>query len=329
MREAVERFLNQGAPPSSANPAKFRYPELRLIYKPTGRAPSNQRAFAKFSEPGMYTTTVTQPAAFRAMCSNSSNRWWPNTAPRSRSASAPRKSPIPMCSRPAMNYGRRRRRPRRAGAFFPVPSLATVGDEGLTANSKSARRARSHCSTRRASIIPCADWVIIPAPTGGRCSPGCCSPTTIAMSISSSGGASTVSRRSGRREVVLPGNGVIDSSISPAEAEAHTAAVAWHRFQMPAYHIVRADGRGVSLVNIGVGPSNAKNITDHIAVLRPHCWLMVGHCAGLRQSQVSATMSSRTAICAATTSSTKRPRSWSRSPRSPKCRSRCRRRSRE
>ena len=63
------------------------------------------------------------------------------------------------------------------------------------------------------------------------------------------------------------------------------AGVVWHRFQMPAYHVVRADGRGVSLVNIGVGPANAKNITDHIAVLRPHCWLMVGHCAGLRQSQ--------------------------------------------
>ena len=46
------------------------------------------------------------------------------------------------------------------------------------------------------------------------------------------------------------------------------------------------DGRGVTLVNIGVGPSNAKNITDHLAVLRPHCWLMVGHCGGLRQSQM-------------------------------------------
>ena len=39
------------------------------------------------------------------------------------------------------------------------------------------------------------------------------------------------------------------------------------------------------MVNIGVGPSNAKTITDHIAVLRPHVWLMVGHCAGLRNSQ--------------------------------------------
>jgi len=55
--------------------------------------------------------------------------------------------------------------------------------------------------------------------------------------------------------------------------------------QMPTYHLKRADGGGVTLVNIGVGPSNAKTATDHIAVLRPHAWLMVGHCAGLRNSQ--------------------------------------------
>src|SRR5690606_28420064 len=55
--------------------------------------------------------------------------------------------------------------------------------------------------------------------------------------------------------------------------------------QMPAYHLVREDRLGVTLVNIGVGPSNAKTITDHLAVLRPHCWLMIGHCGGLRRSQ--------------------------------------------
>lgn len=55
--------------------------------------------------------------------------------------------------------------------------------------------------------------------------------------------------------------------------------------QMPTYHLKRHDGQGITLVNIGVGPSNAKTATDHIAVLRPHAWLMVGHCAGLRNSQ--------------------------------------------
>ncbi|MEZ5653056.1 MAG: AMP nucleosidase [Burkholderiaceae bacterium] len=55
--------------------------------------------------------------------------------------------------------------------------------------------------------------------------------------------------------------------------------------QMPAYHLVREDGNGITMVNIGVGPANAKTITDHIAVLRPHAWLMLGHCAGLRNTQ--------------------------------------------
>jgi AMP nucleosidase len=58
-----------------------------------------------------------------------------------------------------------------------------------------------------------------------------------------------------------------------------------HLPQMPAYHLVAPDRQGITLVNIGVGPSNAKTITDHLAVLRPHCWLMLGHCAGLRRSQ--------------------------------------------
>src|SRR5690606_36935678 len=49
--------------------------------------------------------------------------------------------------------------------------------------------------------------------------------------------------------------------------------------------LVGPRGRGISMVNIGVGPSNAKTITDHIAVLRPHAWIMLGHCAGLRNSQ--------------------------------------------
>ncbi len=55
--------------------------------------------------------------------------------------------------------------------------------------------------------------------------------------------------------------------------------------QMPTYHLKRPGQKGITLVNIGVGPSNAKTATDHIAVLRPHAWLMVGHCAGLRNSQ--------------------------------------------
>ncbi|MGY3509977.1 AMP nucleosidase [Bradyrhizobium lupini] len=55
--------------------------------------------------------------------------------------------------------------------------------------------------------------------------------------------------------------------------------------QMPAFHLAAPGYRGITLINIGTGPSNARNVTDHVAVLRPHAWLMLGHCAGLRNTQ--------------------------------------------
>ncbi|HEX4089182.1 MAG TPA: AMP nucleosidase, partial [Trebonia sp.] len=55
--------------------------------------------------------------------------------------------------------------------------------------------------------------------------------------------------------------------------------------QMPAWHYERPGRAGVTMINIGVGPSNAKTITDHLAVLRPDLILMIGHCAGLRNHQ--------------------------------------------
>jgi AMP nucleosidase len=55
--------------------------------------------------------------------------------------------------------------------------------------------------------------------------------------------------------------------------------------QMPAFHHKVPNEAGYSIVNIGVGPSNAKTLTDHVAVLRPDALLMVGHCAGIRNHQ--------------------------------------------
>jgi AMP nucleosidase len=85
-------------------------------------------------------------------------------------------------------------------------------------------------------------------------------------------------KSSGYTSFVSTGNQEITDGDSPIEATAKLP-------QMPTYHLKRADGSGITLVNIGVGPSNAKTATDHIAVLRPHAWLMVGHCAGLRNTQ--------------------------------------------
>ncbi len=84
---------------------------------------------------------------------------------------------------------------------------------------------------------------------------------------------------------VEPGN-VVTRRVGLSAEEADALGKAPPRLpQMPAYHLVRKGNGGITMVNIGVGPSNAKTITDHIAVLRPHAWLMLGHCAGLRNTQ--------------------------------------------
>ena len=84
---------------------------------------------------------------------------------------------------------------------------------------------------------------------------------------------------------VEPGNMVTRRVGLPAEEVDALGQTPPRLPQMPGYHLVRKGHSGISMVNIGVGPANAKTITDHIAVLRPHAWLMLGHCAGLRTTQ--------------------------------------------
>ena len=89
----------------------------------------------------------------------------------------------------------------------------------------------------------------------------------------------------GYKAFVEPGNVITrraDETAHPGD-EAGTAPPRLP--QMPAYHLKRKGRGGITMVNIGVGPANAKTITDHIAVLRPHAWIMLGHCAGLRNTQ--------------------------------------------
>ena len=85
----------------------------------------------------------------------------------------------------------------------------------------------------------------------------------------------------GYESFVEPGN----MMTRPGESSPSEGIAPQRLPQMPAYHLTKAGHNGITMCNIGVGPSNAKTITDHIAVLRPHAWLMLGHCAGLRNTQ--------------------------------------------
>jgi AMP nucleosidase len=289
LRAAVERFLQDGVTPSQDVRARFRYPKLRIIYRPENVPPSNHRAFAKFTEAGIYETTVTHPDAFRRYLMEQLEPLVEEFGAVLEVGMGDQEIPYPYVFESGDELGRGGASASELARFFPIPLLTHVGDEiadgAFDSRPESVRplalfdAVRVDYSLRRLVHYTGSDWRAM-------------QPWVLLTNYHRyvdqfvRWGLDQLRLDSGVEKLVLPGNVVIDRSLTAEEAEARVAAVVWHRYQMPAYHVVRADGCGISLVNIGVGPANAKNITDHVAVLRPHCWLMVGHCAGLRQSQL-------------------------------------------
>ncbi len=287
LRAAVEQYLVDGEAPTAAVRARFRYPELRVTYQPDTVPPSSARAFAKFSEPGVYSTTVTQPEDFRRYLLEQLEPLVDEFGASIEVGVGAQEIPYPYVFESGDELGRGGANAAELARFFPAPSLAAVGDEiadgafeirlGFERPIALFDATRVDYSLRRLVHYTGSDW---------RAMQPWVLLTNYHRYVDQFIHWGLEQLRAGSViKLVLPGNVVIDSSSTPEEAEALAAAIVWHRFQMPAYHLMRADGRGVSLVNIGVGPSNAKTITDHLAVLRPHCWLMIGHCGGLRQSQ--------------------------------------------
>src|SRR3546814_2075087 len=76
-------------------------------------------------------------------------------------------------------------------------------------------------------------------------------------------------QREGSFYTALSGAGGVYVTPETADPARMIADSAWRKHQMPAYHLIAPDRSGITLVNIGVGPSNAKTICDHLAVVRP------------------------------------------------------------
>jgi AMP nucleosidase len=67
LREALSRYAKTGIGPTAAERRHFRYPRLDVAWHPTGPVRSTTtRAWAKLQDPGVYSTTITQPAFFRS-----------------------------------------------------------------------------------------------------------------------------------------------------------------------------------------------------------------------------------------------------------------------
>jgi AMP nucleosidase len=289
-RAALDRFVAGGAPPDAAERATFRYPALTLSWQPQGELPQTRRAWANLQNPGDYTTTITQPAAFRRYLLEQLRPLMAEYGATVSVGLSNQEIPYPYVLEGGDELARGGVSAAALARHFPAPMLSAVGDEVADALWRIREgeplplalfdAARVDYSLRRLQHYTGTDWREL-------------RPWILLTNYQRYIGqfvdwAMTELARedSPYDRLVLPGGGVIQRGQDQASALAALAEAPWQRFQMPAYHLHRRDGiDGITIVNIGVGPSNAKTITDHLAVTRPHCWLMIGHCGGLRQSQ--------------------------------------------
>ncbi|QXH52181.1 AMP nucleosidase [Pseudomonas fakonensis] len=288
LSQALKRYLKDRTEPSDEERGLFRYPALRLTYYSQGEVAATTRAYAKVQVAGTYSVTVTQPSAFRGYLLEQLRPLMHDYTVTVEVGVSEQSIPYPYVVDQGDELAGSGITAAQLARVFPSTDLSAATDniaDGLY-DWESAETlplalfdaARVDFSLRRLVHYTGSDWRHV-------------QPWILLTNYHRyvdqfiAHGLEQLREDPRFVRMVLPGNVVIEKAMDNGEAQALVAGVVWHRYQMPAYHLIAADGDGVTLVNIGVGPSNAKNITDHLAVLRPHCWLMIGHCGGLRQSQ--------------------------------------------
>jgi AMP nucleosidase len=288
-KKALKRFIHQGVPPTGVERSRFCYPELRVYHEPEGNYPRIPRAYAKMSRRGVFTTTVTHPEDFRAYLVEQLDLLASDFEVRFQVGVSDQPIPYPYVSDQDAELFAEAEAAQDIALHFPVPDLGDIGDEiaderyivepGEPWPLALFDAARMDFSLFRLTHYSGCDWRAIQPwillTNYHRYVDQFVRWAAEQLSLASSDFT----------ELFLPGGLTLRRGESPEKIDALMRDTPWHRYQMPGYHLARRDGHGVSLFNIGVGPANAKTITDHLAVLRPHCWLMIGHCGGLRQSQ--------------------------------------------
>ena len=281
----IAKFAADGTlpPPSRRTDKAWCYPELRIHYAGVETRPDLKRSFGRLGRSGTFATTVTRPALFADYLSEQLRLLADDYAIEVEVGPSAQEIPFPYVIDASSGLGTLS--PPDLAKHFPTTELALIGDEladgielsnpdqtiplalfdGLRTDFSLARLAH-YTGTRiedfqrfilftnyHRYVDEFVDWA--------------------GQQLGQDGYTS------------LTGAGGLQLDAPSANARELLSDTAWRRHQMPAYHLTRPDKSGITLVNIGVGPSNAKTICDHLAVLRPEAWLMIGHCGGLRDTQ--------------------------------------------
>ena len=284
LRSALATYLDGGPPPDPAlrGAGVFAYPELRIT-APDAPRPRVSRAYARLSAPGTYATTVTRPELFRAYLTEQIGLLVQDYGVTVEVGRSRQEIPFPYVLDGA-GFNLDAAVSSDLARWFPATELAQIGDEiadGVWRAGASRPLALFDGLRTDFSLARLRHYTGTP-------------PEHTQQFILFTNYHRYVDefvewacarlREDGPYETLSCAGGVV---VTPqtAEPEQAIADAAWRRHQMPAYHLMAKDGTGVTLVNIGVSASNAKTICDHLAVLRPQAWLMIGHCGGLRPSQ--------------------------------------------
>jgi len=288
LKSDIAAYAEQGTiPPASRRASRaWCYPELRIHYRGIQTQPDFKRSFGRLGRPGSFATTVTRPALFAGYLAEQLAVLADDYEIEVEIAPSAQEIPFPyVIDVIDSTSGLGKISPQNLARHFPTTELALIGDEladgiglegpeptiplalfdGLRTDFSLARLAH-YTGTRiehfqrfilftnyHRYVDEFVDWA--------------------GQQLGQQGYSA------------LTGAGGLQLDEPCTNARALLSDTAWRRHQMPAYHLIRADGLGITLVNIGVGPSNAKTICDHLAVLRPEAWLMSGHCGGLRDTQ--------------------------------------------
>jgi AMP nucleosidase len=288
LRQALALYVEHRTPPDARARKKgaFAYPELRIDYGGKMPATAPARAFARLTQPGAYATSVARPELFREYLVEQLEhlgRDYDVAVSVGRSASeipyayVIENSGIQVGDISTTELSR----------FFPSNELVHLGDEiadGVWVNREGDARPLALFDGPRTdfSLARLRHYTGTPPEHFQQF---VLFTNYIRYVDEFVAVAIDTLRRRDSRFTALSVPGAVFEPGELTDAEAQIAAGQWRRHQMPAYHLMAEGRTGITLVNIGVGPSNAKTVCDHVAVLRPEVWLMIGHCGGLRPSQ--------------------------------------------
>jgi AMP nucleosidase len=287
LREDVLAFGREGRtpPPDRRTSQAWCYPELRLTYHGERREKGLSRSFGRLNATGLYSTTITRPALFRNYLREQLElitRFYEVEIEVGRSR---QEIPFPYVLDGQAGAELSGISPQVIAQHFPATELALIGDEladGIELDDPDQPIPLSLFDGLRTdfSLARLAHYTGTPAEDFQKFVLF----TNYHRYVDEFVGWAGQQLGKGRY-TTLSGAGGLRLTEPVEDARTQLSDTAWRRHQMPAYHLVAEDGSGITLVNIGVGPSNAKTICDHLAVLRPEVWLMIGHCGGLRPTQ--------------------------------------------